>query len=168
METYELFVLRHGKSDWENDAPSDFQRPLNKRGIKAANHMAKWMAENIEMPLQIASSPALRAWQTAVAVSQAVEIPEHEILFLGELYLASCEELLTVLSVFSEDEKRVLLIGHNPGLELLVSYLADKPIPESDDGKIMPTATLAHLTFSHNWQQLSKGTGTLQWIRRPK
>ena len=164
MSTYELYILRHAKSDWDTDAPTDFQRPLNKRGITAVEHFEDWLPAEIHQPVLIISSPALRAWQTAVAASQSLRISENEILFSGKLYLASEKDILHFLSQVDEEIKSVLLVGHNPGLEDLIGYLVSEKLPNMTNGKILPTATLAHIKLTKNWQHLCKGAGKLQKI----
>ncbi len=168
MKSYDLFILRHAKSAWDTNAPSDFQRPLNKRGKKAASYMGEYLASKISHPVKIVSSPALRAWQTAVTVSQALNTPEQEIFFPGQLYMASCKDIVNVLAEFHEDVKKIILIGHNPGLEELLYYLAKDTLPKSTDGKILPTATLAHIKFEKDWQHLDKDKGKLVQIQRPQ
>jgi len=167
-QSCELFILRHAKSDWNTDVPSDFQRPLNKRGIKAIKQTAEWLDNYYDQPIKIISSPALRAWQTAVAVSEHLGIPEQDISFNGKLYLASHNRILGVLSEINKDIKAVMLIGHNPGLEELFDYLVIEGAPEFEDGKILPTATIAHIKLHTNWKDLQKDSGELVKVRRPE
>ncbi|MDX1811527.1 MAG: histidine phosphatase family protein, partial [Gammaproteobacteria bacterium] len=110
-KTFNLLILRHAKSDWGSEAPSDFQRPLNKRGRKAAQEMGEWLTDTYDEPLTVLSSSALRAWQTSVIVSQALEIPEQNILFNGNLYLASVENLVSELQKLNSHVKNVILVG---------------------------------------------------------
>jgi len=168
MKPYELYLLRHAKSDWETDAVTDFQRPLNKRGKKAARQIGEYLANKISGSILIVSSPALRAWQTAVTVSQALNVPEEEITFIGEIYMATAEELVNVLAKIPKNEKKVLLIGHNPGLEELLDFIVQDEIPETNDGKILTTAALAHVQLTQDWQHLDNGKGKLQELHRPR
>jgi len=62
MKTVLLF--RHGKSDWYADYDWDHNRPLAKRGRKAARAMGRWLAETGPLPESIVSSSAKRAQQT--------------------------------------------------------------------------------------------------------
>jgi phosphohistidine phosphatase len=59
------------------------------------------------------------------------------------------------------------LIGHNPGLELLLLYLTKNKVPTFDDGKLLPTATLARVEIDSSWKMLSGGCGRLLTITRP-
>ena len=70
----ELLVLRHAKSAWDTNAPSDFERPLAKRGRRAAPRVGRWLEEQGLIPDHVVSSPAERAKQTVIAVCQALGI----------------------------------------------------------------------------------------------
>jgi len=60
-----------------------------------------------------------------------------------------------------------LLVGHNPGLEELLVWLADAAVAVPDDGKLMPTATLARLRMPADWRALVAGCARLKSITRP-
>ena len=64
-----LLLMRHAKSDWGNLALDDFERPLNKRGRKAAAKMAQWLSLNAPPIEAIVSSPAKRARQTTEIIA---------------------------------------------------------------------------------------------------
>ncbi|NJL86451.1 MAG: hypothetical protein HC886_11465 [Leptolyngbyaceae cyanobacterium SM1_1_3] len=64
MQT-QLILFRHGKSDWDGDFDSDHQRPVAKRGLKAAKAVGKFLAAADQIPDQIITSSALRAKTTA-------------------------------------------------------------------------------------------------------
>lgn len=166
MNSKELLLLRHAKSAWDSDAPSDFQRPLNKRGIKMAKNLGEWMNEHVATPLQIISSPALRAWQTATTVAHRMGIAEQQIKFHSELYMASPIQLREVIAQITEDTQRLLVVGHNPGLEELLEYLVDDTLPEIVEGKVLPTATLAVISIEHPWSGLEKACGEIHGTYR--
>ncbi len=61
----------------------------------------------------------------------------------------------------------MLLIGHNPGLEKLLLYLAgDAPLTR--DGKLMTTAAIAHLRIDDAWGELRDGSAHLIALTRPR
>jgi phosphohistidine phosphatase len=148
----ELLVLRHGKSDWKTNT-SDFYRPLNKRGKRNAQQMGEWLDDQDLQPDLLISSPAIRALTTAEAVCQAMGIPANSIQTDKRIYEASLADLRQVLLHISGSVHRLLLVGHNPGFEYLVSHLAPR-IPIPADGNLMPTATLAYLQLDPKWEFL--------------
>lgn len=71
----EFLFLRHGQTDWNalGRLQGRSDRPLDATGQVQAQACAKLLAkENIGA---IVSSPLLRAWQTAHAVSEAIGVP---------------------------------------------------------------------------------------------
>ena len=145
----ELLLLRHGKSDWNVDT-SDFYRPLNQRGKCNAQQMGKWLNEQKLAPDLIISSPAIRALTTAEIVCAAMGLAVESIQTEKNIYEASLSDLRQVLSHIPDSTQRLLLVGHNPGFESLLSYLVPN-ISMPDDGKLMPTATLAYLQLDSQW-----------------
>ena len=160
--TKELLLLRHGKSDWNTDT-TDFYRPLNKRGKRNAQRMGEWLDEQKLVPDLIISSPAIRALTTAEIICAAMELPIHSIQTEKCIYEASLADLRQVLLHVPDSVQRLLLVGHNPGFESLLGYLAPN-IPIPDDGKLMPTATSAYLQLDPQWSALQGNC----IIQRPK
>lgn len=164
----ELYILRHAKSDWASGAASDFERPLSKRGKKDAPAMGIWMNNHkIKIDFLICS-PAERARQTLQAVLKGLHIPKKNIHFDERVYLASVDTLLHVLAQCPSNAEKVMLVGHNPGLEDLLKLLVDEPqLPFKESGKLLTTATLAHISLPVNWNPLPPHSGKLISFTRP-
>jgi len=165
--SYELILLRHGKSDWSTN-DSDFNRPVTDRGKRGAQQIGVWLAKNELKPSLVISSPAERAKLTAQKMMKAMGETDHYVIYDKRVYEATVKDLLDVLSYISKDTKRVILVGHNPGLEQLLTYLCAKKITLPADGKLLPTATLAHLSLSCQWRKIKKNTAKLLKIQRSK
>jgi phosphohistidine phosphatase len=163
---YELLVMRHGKSGWPAGV-SDEQRPLKARGEKNASRMGHWLVEQGLLPDQVISSPARRAMETAQRVCDAMAFPASRIVQQPRIYEASLDDLLQLLHELPGSLHRVLLIGHNPGLEHLLIHLCPV-IPVPDDGKLLPTASLAHLQSDHDWSALGQDGARLLSLTRPR
>lgn len=159
MKTFVL--MRHAKSDWGAQYESDFQRPLNARGLRDAPVMAAFLAQHNLLPEMIITSPAQRARMTADYV-------EREDVFTGELiednriYLASATMLIDVIHDFPEAVDSALLVGHNPGIEDLIAALCGGTVR-------MPTAAVASLRLHADaWGDVQPGGAHLQWLVKPK
>ena len=156
-----LFILRHAKSDWDNRELTDFERPLNERGLKSAPLIGRVMKENQFLPYSIVSSPAIRARQTAELVKESAGI-ESEILFDVRIYEASPARLLEVVADQTDNADSMLLVGHNPGLEGLIRALTGEIEP-------MPTAALAVVDLQiEQWSDINSAPGSLRLLIRPK
>ena len=163
-----LLLLRHAKSDWSAGATDDFSRPLSKRGSKDSPKIGAWMKQHGLVADYVVSSPANRARQTTELVCDAAGIDTSIIKWNPELYLADLETLLDIVRNSPEPVNTVMLVGHNPGMEALLLCLAGNDIQAPNDGKYLPTATLAQLLVRGNWHNVRAGTASLVDIIRPR
>ncbi|MET0065037.1 MAG: histidine phosphatase family protein [Candidatus Thiodiazotropha sp.] len=161
----ELMLLRHGKSDWAEQV-EDFKRPLKDRGRRGAQLIGVWLLQQQLKPDYVISSPAVRAIDTADKTVKVMGMDFESIIQDRRIYAARLEDLLQVLSGIPETAQRVLLVGHNPGLEILAEYLEGERIALPKDGKLIPTATLARLRMPDDWSELKSGDGSLREITR--
>ena len=118
-------------------------------------------------PDWVISSPALRTRETLEHLRSKLDIPDTCIHFDDRAYLADAQTLLTILTQCPHDTNTILLIGHNPGLELLLDHLCGPDLPLPEDGKLIPTATLVQIALPDDWRTLSAGAGKLIQITRP-
>lgn len=162
-----LLILRHAKSAWDTDAATDFDRPLAERGKKDAPKVGKWLHRQNLIPDHVVASPAKRAKKTARKVCKALGIDKDQIQWEPRIYEAGATRLLEVLADCPPSAKTVMLVGHNPGLETLLVYLCGPNIEVPEDGKLLPTATVAHLEMPKDWSQLETGTARLLSLTRP-
>ena len=165
--TRQLLILRHAKSDWETSALTDYDRPLASRGKRDAPRIGAWLRRQGLVPDHIVSSPAKRARQTAKRVAKVVGLPKESIAWDDDVYAASAGNLLGALSRCPGKAHRVLLVGHNPGLEDLLRYLCGNSVQTPPDGKLLPTAALAHLEMPKDWRHLAPGCAKLLVLTRP-
>ena len=156
-----LYVLRHAKSSWNDPDLSDFDRPLNDRGERAAPFMGKLMRERGFVPEMIISSPARRAMETAVLVRKSAGI-EPDIRFDERIYEASPQTLRQVASEADDKLASIMLVGHNPGIEGFIRMLTGETVSA-------PTAALAVIVLDiSSWSAIAPGTGRLEGLIRPK
>jgi len=160
----ELLVMRHAKSDW-NVGGSDFDRPLNGRGERAAQDMAAWILEHDLAPDRILTSPANRARTTAAVVAAACDLGADDVEFDHDLYLTDAFTWLQKLMTRTED--RLLICGHNPGLDDLVDHLSDGSAALTSSGKLMTTAAVAHFRLPDGWSAIARPTAELLRLVRP-
>ena len=164
----QLILLRHAKSDWSLSSRKDYDRPLSGRGTVDVAGIAQWLKGNNYLPDHVISSPALRAWQTTEAVSYSLGISAQNIHYDKNIYMADRNNLLKVFENISANYKSVLLVGHNPGLDELLIYLAAKKLKLTKNGKLLTTAAAAILSIPGDWNNLSAQSASLVDIMRPK
>jgi phosphohistidine phosphatase len=153
-----LILLRHAKSDWSGHE-ADIDRPLAKRGRRQAPDAGRWLATNIDSIHLAVVSPASRARSTWDLVSAELDLPPQTRID-DRMYAASCDELLDVVRELSDGLETVVLVGHNPGLEDLLSLLTGERAP-------MPTSALAVSTMSGTWSTAGHLSAVLRASGRP-
>ncbi len=136
MKNRYLVLMRHAKSSWDDESISDFDRPLNERGRDSAPLIRNWLESQSIIPDCLLCSTAKRAQETASLVRGDWILPASQ-KDLQELYLASPNEILSAINKFGPVEANILMVvGHNPGFEILASMLSGQAIE-------MPTAAVA-------------------------
>ncbi|MEA2078514.1 MAG: histidine phosphatase family protein [Pseudomonadota bacterium] len=165
--TRELLIFRHGKSD-QSVRSDDYHRPLKDRGKRAAQRAGVWLAQQDLVPDHVISSPAERALVTAQKACKAMGLYAGQISKDKRVYAADLNSLLEVLGECPDSSRRVMLAGHNPGLEELLIYLTDGELPVADDGKLLPTAAIARLSMPEQWAELSEACAGLIALMRPE
>jgi phosphohistidine phosphatase len=163
-----LTLLRHAKSTWDDPVARDFDRPLNRRGRKAARTIGREMrAQGLEYDVVIAS-PAVRVIETLADVSEGYGSP-IEPAYDKRVYLASPATLLELIQTVDDSALRLLVVGHNPGLEQLVSLLAKDGDLKREAAVKYPTATLAEIALpADRWAEVAEGSGDLIRFIRPR
>ncbi len=160
-----LYILRHAKSDWSVADLPDRERPLKKRGRRDAERIGVYLAQQNIMLDRILVSPALRARETLTRMLKAKNQPFPHVDIIGDLYMTSVKQHLEIISKQDNDLASLMLIGHNPALELLLETLLGKTfdLPGNDRQKKLPTATLVQLNVPCAWKDIA--TGRLTHIR---
>lgn len=156
-----LMLMRHAKSTWSDEYPEDFERPLNKRGLRDAPKMGRLMAEQVVTPDCIITSAARRAVDTAAAVASTSGY-EGGLFVTRELYHAPANTYLELAGRQPDTVQRILMIGHNPGIGQLVEQL-------SGQATDMPTGAVACFDVDlQKWSDLLDSPRTMEAFWRPR
>lgn len=166
-----LTLLRHAKSDWDDPVARDFDRPLNRRGEKAAMLVGQYAKSQGMIFDHLVASPAARVMQTLETFFEGFgETVETQ--WDRRIYLASPATLIDVVRDLPEHTNSALMVGHNPGLEDLVLNL----VPDDGVSKLredvevkFPTASLVVLDLAiDRWSDIVENSGTLISFTRPR
>jgi len=169
-----LYLLRHAKAEPPDDESRDHGRVLTVRGLHDAAAMARYLARHGMVPALLFASTAMRTRQTAELVLHEMHPPPPAVWREG-LYLAGAGDILALVQMLPDHLESVMVVGHNPGLEVLASLLARTPAARKEQAwrdaleEKFPTAALAVLDFDvEQWQRLGPGEGVLTGFVRPK
>jgi phosphohistidine phosphatase len=157
----DLLLLRHAKSSWADEHAPDFDRKLAPRGRKAAATIGAWLAEQGLQPEVVLSSSARRTRDTVAGLGAVVE--HAEVIYDDTLYLAEPEAILRRIAKLKPAVGRVLVVGHNPGLEQLALRLTPEGSPEhARIARKFPTAALAWFAIDGDGWRGLEGRTTLK------
>lgn len=135
----ELILLRHAHAEAAANGQDDVDRPLSRQGQAEAEAAGNWLKSNGYLPDRVVCSSARRARETLEQVLSVVGYVEQR--QEPRIYEATPGDLMAVADEHKE-LSRVLLIGHNPGLEQLAALLSSG---QSGDFRGMPAGGIAVL-----------------------
>jgi len=164
-----LTLLRHAKSGWDDPVSRDFDRPLNPRGRKAARTVgAEMKAQGLAFD-RVLASPARRVIETLEEVKAAYGPLDAQ--FDQRLYLASTATLIEIVRAVPDAVERLLLVGHNPGLEELALRLSrrDEAGLRGEVEVKYPTGTVAEIELPvEHWADVAERSGRIVRFIRPR
>ena len=145
-----IILFRHGKSDWDVLYNSDHDRPVSKRGIKAAKKMGRYLKKIDQVPSLIISSTAFRASITAKTAIKAGEWNTN-LVFDKKIYESSVYTLINIIR------------QHEPTFSAFIERCNNSVWLK------FPTASMARIDFNiKSWNEIYFKFGSLAWLSRPK
>ena len=150
-----LYLIRHGKSDWNADYDKDHDRPLNKRGQNDAGKIGAYMKRASVQPDRVLCSSALRTRQTLELLTEEAGW-RSEVFVERSLYLADPEEVFRLIRSQPDSVQTLALIGHQPFTGHVASrFLGGRPLE-------VPTACVIGMEFdAPSWSDVLDGQGRL-------
>jgi phosphohistidine phosphatase len=157
-----LFLLRHAKAEASSPDGRDLHRELAARGRKDAGRVGKAIRKLGAAPEVILCSPSTRTRSTVDCLLEKLKLAPL-VVFEESIYEATAEDLLNVLRAQSAD--RVMIVGHNPGLEQLAALL----LSSGSDSVRLPTCGFARFDFEiDDWRRAGEAPGRLEWVLNPE
>jgi phosphohistidine phosphatase len=135
-----LYVMRHGPAEDDAASGRDADRALTASGRERVKVVAEALLEGGEEPFAILSSPLLRALQTAEIVAEVTHLARRtredkkaqrggatgDVEIRRELGMGT-DKLPLLAELVRAGRKRVMIVGHEPDLSMLVmSLVGDK------------------------------------------
>jgi phosphohistidine phosphatase len=156
--------IRHAKSDWSNPSWTDFERPLNERGLRNAPMMGHWLKEQGILPDIILCSPALRTLTTAQLIAKEVGFDTENILPIPAFYEGRPNDLLKVVERLSDTYNTAFVIAHNPATtELLQLFDGNWSVPN------VPTCGMFGVEIADtSWQAMQPNLAKRTFFVYPK
>lgn len=151
-----LYIVRHAKAEEAKPGLKDFDRNLTDRGVEQATQVSKILHKQSVTVDVILSSPAARAFTTAQIIAQGICYPINRIQIISEIYEASVDDLLEIISMIEPNCNSAMLVGHNP----TISTLAQRFSREVNTD--LSTCAVVVLSFEQkSWEEVSIHSGNL-------
>jgi phosphohistidine phosphatase len=158
-----LYLLRHAKAEPGRTYADDRDRPLTDEGRHDAGRLGQLLAATDQLPEGIVTSTAVRARQTAKALSDEgqwqVDVPLRS---SHALYQAQPADVLKEIQALPDELRAVLLVGHEPAWSTTVSQLMGSA------NVSLPPGTCVRIDAADQpWRELQFGDGMLRWMLPP-
>ena len=158
-----IILTRHAKSSWKSDAASDFERPLNKRGIGDVPVMAERLRVHGVALQLVVSSTAVRALQTAQMLMNELPLGKELLTTTDAIYEAPAREIIDQLRQLPEETNTAMMVGHNPGMSSACNYLSKEALVQ------MSTLAMVCLELDiDQWDDVYPDCATMRWHDYPK
>lgn len=159
-----LILIRHAKSSWANPTQTDFERPLNERGLRDAPVMGKRLKKAGITPDLIICSTANRTRQTAKYIAEATGYDINRVKWEEKLYHCVPSVFEELLYEVADDVKTVFIIAHNPGITEFANQLS----PGFSVGN-MPTCSIVGTHFeAEGWNSFPIAKQTVFLFDHPR
>jgi len=161
-----LILVRHSKTEQLSfkSSKSDFDRELKPRGVKDSKLVAKELINRHINPDLLVCSKAIRAKQTAHNFAGLLGIKKQDIVFEQFIYDGyTTSELIDYLAQFHHKYESIMVVGHNPEIEITAMNLTD-----SDYLHFPTTGTIAISFNVDSWLEIESQKGNIEWLITPK
>ncbi|WP_373524137.1 histidine phosphatase family protein [Aquiflexum sp.] len=153
-----LYVMRHGEARPGIGVRGDFLRELTSEGRKQLNALADYLKSIDFYTDLILVSPAKRTLQSLEILTSTLSIKNNQITH-DEIFDAEPQKLLEIINSIKQPSKHILLLGHNPGISSLVSYVSGQKYVSMKPGMMAVLEILVD-----DWKSLGGNTGILKEI----
>lgn len=160
----QLYLLRHAEPDPWSPLGNDFSRPLNSAGKQHAKLLSNWATEHLEPPDVILCSPAKRTRETLAPLLSQWRKLLSGTEYVESMYGASLNLLLTLAEDTFSYSKRLLMVGHNPGVSAMLANVLQ---PEhAAETRQMATGTFVVVKFKHGFKREAHAGELLHLVKR--
>jgi len=157
-----LYLVRHAKSSWGSSDLSDIYRPLLEKGKQRTKLLLDFLLKKNTIIDVIISSSAIRAYETAKIIGNAMRIRTDEIKKESSIYYADEDNLINVFFDLPVGIDSLMIVGHNPTL----TYFANQFIEHKID--MMPTSSCVCIDFDvDKWEDISSLNSKLRYYITP-
>lgn len=160
----QLYLLRHAKAEPWSPLGNDFSRPLSSKGTRHARAVSLWAEGALAAADTVLCSPAKRTRETLAPLLSKWPQLLSATDYVDSMYGASLNMLLTLAEDAFSYSQRLLMVGHNPGIENMLRYILQAE--QAATIHKMATGTLAVVEFPGGFRRDTTNGSLLHLLRR--
>ncbi|MBC34507.1 MAG: hypothetical protein CL663_00475 [Bacteroidetes bacterium] len=158
-----LYIVRHAKSAWDDPSLSDHDRPLMNKGVRKTGKISDFLIDQDVKVDQMISSSAVRAYETARLIADALEYPLDNIKKESDLYHADVDQILSVVFGVNDDVNSLMIFGHNPTFTSFANQFLEHKVDW------MPTSAIVSVSFeTDKWEEIVMAKRRTNFVIFPK
>jgi phosphohistidine phosphatase len=159
-----LIFVRHGRAEESSSMIPDYERSLTTKGKNISEQMALILKKKENIPAVLVTSPAFRAYETAIVFARVLEYDPDKIILKDSLYShATLKSFAEILEEISDDINAVIFFGHNPSFTEIPDRLSKSGID------FMPKTGIVCISFkTDTWKGLVREKGTVDYLLKPE
>jgi phosphohistidine phosphatase len=162
--TLSLYLLRHAETEPWNPLGNDFSRSLTAPGGHHAARVSAWALNALAPPDTILCSPAKRTRETlSPFLAQWPQLLATTD-YVDSLYNASFDLLLTLAQDAFSYSRRLMMVGHKPGIEQMLNGIVLQEDPAT--AHRMAPGTLAVIEFSERFKSYQPAGRLLHLVKK--
>jgi phosphohistidine phosphatase len=158
-----LYLIRHAKSSWDEPGLPDIDRPVIENGVRKTKRIISFLNEQKITADLIVSSPAERAYQTAVMVAEGIGYPVEKIKVERKVYEDYYDRILDLIYATPDEVGSLMIFGHNPTITHLANLFLHPGI------ELLPTTGVVCISFNTDeWEKIPSVEPKSEFVITPK
>ena len=158
-----IIFVRHGRAEEPSSIFPDFERSLTTKGKNVSEQMALTLKQKEKGMALLITSPAFRAYETAVVFARVLGSDPDKILLKNDLYhRATLKSFAGIIENISDDIDLIILFGHNPSFTEISDRLS------RDGCDFLPKSGIVCLSFkTDTWKAIVRERGKMEYFLKP-
>ncbi|HBC77635.1 MAG TPA: hypothetical protein DCZ51_03340 [Bacteroidales bacterium] len=159
-----LIFVRHGRAEESSSMIPDYERSLTAKGKNISEQMALVLKKKDDFQAILVTSPAFRAYETAIIFARVLEYDPDRIILKDSLYShATLKSFAEILEEISDEINTVIFFGHNPSFTEIPDRLSKSGID------FMPKTGIACISFrTGSWKGIVSEKGKVEYFLKPE
>jgi phosphohistidine phosphatase len=159
-----LILIRHGKAEDPVSGITDLERSLTPKGKIISRMMARQLRDTEKSALTLITSPAFRAFETAMIFAVELGIDPEKVLVSNDIYYKmNLRHLTSIVSDSKDKRDTIVLFGHNPSFTEIADSLS------VDGCDFMPKSGVLCISFkAGSWAEIKRKSGKIEYYFKPE